>query len=89
MWLQMLTDAPPRKGSRVEFLESARTKILDLPQNGSLPYIVRGLESAMKAPLHQMFRRPAPNFWRLVVPGEPNVLGFGMPAQSAPEFRRF
>ena len=45
----MLTDAPPRKGTRVEFLESDRTKILDLPQNGSLPEIVRRLESAMKA----------------------------------------
>ena len=45
----MLTDAPPPKGSRVEFLESDRTKILGLPQNGSLPEIVRRLESAMKA----------------------------------------
>jgi hypothetical protein len=33
----MLTDGPPRKGSRVEFLESDRTTTLDLPQNGSLP----------------------------------------------------
>ncbi len=49
MSLQMLTDAPPREGSRVEFLKSDRTKNLDLPQNGSLPDIVRGLESAMKA----------------------------------------
>src|SRR5437016_3129578 len=85
----MLTDAPPRKGSRVEFLESDRAKILDLPQNGSLPDIVRGLESAMKASVAPDVRKTCAGFWRLVVPGKTNVLGVGMPAQSAPEFRPF
>jgi hypothetical protein len=44
----MLTDAPPRKRNQAEFLKSDRTKILDLPQNGSMPDIAKRLESAMK-----------------------------------------
>jgi hypothetical protein len=45
----MLTDAPPRKASRAEFLESDRLKTLDLPGNEALPDIAKRLESAMKS----------------------------------------
>jgi hypothetical protein len=44
----MLTDAPPRKGNRVEFSESDRLKTLDLPRDGALTKIGQRLESAMK-----------------------------------------
>ena len=85
----MLTDAPPRKGSRVEFLESDRAKILDLPQNGSLPDIVRGLESAMKASVAPDVRKTCAGFWRLVVPGKTNVLGVGNQRSPRRSFGRF
>jgi hypothetical protein len=45
----MLTDAPPRSGSRAGFLESDRIKTLSLPENGALPSIANSIESAMKA----------------------------------------
>jgi hypothetical protein len=45
----MLTDAPPRRANRADFLESDRTKTLDLPLNADLREISRRLESAMKA----------------------------------------
>ncbi len=45
----MLTDAPPRKRNQADFLKSDRMKTLNLPRNGSLPDIVKGLESAIKA----------------------------------------
>ncbi len=45
----MLTDAPPRKRNQAEFLKSDRTKTLDLPQNGSLPDVMKRLESTMNA----------------------------------------
>jgi len=45
----MLTDAPPRKRNRAEFLKSDRTKTLDLPQNGSLLDIAQRLAFAMEA----------------------------------------
>jgi len=45
----MLTDAPPRKTNRAAFLESDRTKTLNLPQNESLPSITKSIESAMQA----------------------------------------
>jgi hypothetical protein len=45
----MVTDTPPRKRNQAEFLKSDRTKSLDLPQDRSLPSVVKGLESAMKA----------------------------------------
>ena len=44
----MLTDAPPRKANRAQFLESDRMKTLDLPKNGRLPSITKSIESAMK-----------------------------------------
>jgi len=44
----MLTDAPPRKASRAQFLESDQIKTLDLPKNGRLPSITKSIESAMK-----------------------------------------
>jgi hypothetical protein len=41
----MLTDAPPRKANRAQFLESDQMKTLDLPKNGRLPSITKSLES--------------------------------------------
>jgi len=34
----MLTDAPPRKASRAQFLESDQMKTLDLPTNGRFAF---------------------------------------------------
>jgi hypothetical protein len=45
----MLTDAPPRKANRAQFLESDQIKRLDLPQNGALTEIAQHLEFAMKS----------------------------------------
>jgi hypothetical protein len=44
----MLTDSPPRKANRAEFLESDRLHNLELPQNESLPRISSAIESAME-----------------------------------------
>jgi hypothetical protein len=44
----MLTDAPPRKADRAQFLESDHMKTLDLPKTGRLPSITKPIESAMK-----------------------------------------
>src|ERR1017187_3243687 len=45
----MLTDAPPRKANREEFIESDLIKTLDLPQDGRLLAIAKSIESAMEA----------------------------------------
>jgi hypothetical protein len=45
----MLTDVPPRKANRADFLQSDRTQTLDLPLNADLQEISRHLESAMRA----------------------------------------
>jgi hypothetical protein len=45
----MLTDAPPRKANRAQFIESDRITTLDLPGNDALPKIAQRLESAMKS----------------------------------------
>jgi hypothetical protein len=44
----MLTDAPPCKANRAQFIESDRITTLDLPGNGALTEIAQRLESAMK-----------------------------------------
>jgi hypothetical protein len=44
----MLTDTPPHKSNRAQFLESDQMKTLDLPKNGRLPSITKSIESAMK-----------------------------------------
>jgi hypothetical protein len=44
----MLTDAPPRRANRAQFLESDQMKTLDLPKYGRLPSITKSIESAMK-----------------------------------------
>jgi hypothetical protein len=44
----MLTDAPPRRANRAQFLESDQMQTLDLPQYGRLPSITKSIESAMK-----------------------------------------
>jgi hypothetical protein len=43
----MLTDSPPRKANRAEFLESDRIRTLGLPQDGRLLAIVQSIESAL------------------------------------------
>lgn len=45
----MLTDAPPCKANRGQFLESDRLKTLDLPRDGAVTEIAQHLESAMKS----------------------------------------
>jgi len=45
----MLTDAPPRKANRQDFLQSDRISTLDLPQKGILLAISKSIESAMKS----------------------------------------
>jgi len=60
----MLTDTPPRK-ARADFQESDRIKMLDLPQDGRLPLIARGIESAMKAAHSAAVRRACTDFWEV------------------------
>jgi hypothetical protein len=60
----MLTDTAPRK-ARPDFQESDRIKMLDLPQDGRLPSIARGIESAMKAGYNAAVRRASENFLEL------------------------
>jgi hypothetical protein len=43
----MLTDPPPRKSNRPQFLESDHLTSLDVPENGNLVEIARAIESAM------------------------------------------
>ena len=57
----MLTDSPPRKNG-AGFSESERIKTLDLPQNGSLPDIVKGLDYAMKASASPDVRKACAEF---------------------------
>ena len=45
----MLTDSPPRKKSRAEFVESDRSGTLELPRDESLLQIAQTIESAMTA----------------------------------------
>jgi len=44
----MLTDTPPRKVNRADFLESDRIRTLDLPQDADLLATSRFIESAMR-----------------------------------------
>jgi len=60
----MLTDTPPRKANRAQFLESDQMKTLDLPKNERLPTITKSIESAMKGGKGRTFGTPAPTFWR-------------------------
>ncbi|SRR6266849_599681 len=58
----MLTDSPPRKANRAEFLESDRIKTLDLPHDGHLPRIAQSIESAMRAGATADVRRACAEF---------------------------
>jgi hypothetical protein len=58
----MLTDAPPRKSNRAQFLESERMNTLDLPSGGHLPSIGQCIESAMKAGKNAAVRRACAEF---------------------------
>jgi len=44
----MLTDSPPKKTKLSQFVQSERSRTLDLPQHGHLIIITKSLESAMK-----------------------------------------
>src|SRR5207302_323676 len=58
----MLTDATPRKANRAAFLESDRIRTLDLPQDGCLLPIAKGIESAMKNGTSADVRRACEEF---------------------------
>ena len=58
----MLTDAPPRKANRAQFLDSDRLKTLDLPKDGRLPSITKRIEEAMKAEKGPAARRACAEF---------------------------
>jgi hypothetical protein len=58
----MLTDAPPRKANRAQFLESDQMETLDLPKNGRLPSITKSIESAMKSRKGSDVRRACTEF---------------------------
>jgi len=58
----MLTETPPRKANRAEFLESDRIKTLDLPQNGCWKTCAKAIESAMKAGTSADVRRACADF---------------------------
>jgi hypothetical protein len=57
-----ITDAPPRKANRAEFLESERIRTLDLPQDGRLLEVAKSIESAMKAGTTAGVRRACAEF---------------------------
>ena len=58
----MLTDAPPRKANRAQFLDSDRLKTLDLPKDGRLPSITNRIEEAMKTDKGAEVRRACAEF---------------------------
>jgi hypothetical protein len=58
----MLTDSPPRKTNRVEFLESDRIKTLDLPPDGCLLRCAKSIESAMTDGTSRDVRRACAEF---------------------------
>jgi hypothetical protein len=58
----MLTDAPPRKANRAQFLDSDRLKTLDLPKDGRLPSITKRIEEAMKTDKGADVRRACAEF---------------------------
>jgi hypothetical protein len=58
----MLTDAPPRKANRADFLESDQTRTLDLAQDGSLLTITKSIESAMRRGSSTDVRRTCADF---------------------------
>ena len=61
----MITDAPPRKVNRAAFVESDRLKMLDLPQNGTLPAVSQAIELAMKSGKSADVRRACAEFLRI------------------------
>jgi hypothetical protein len=58
----MLTDSPPRSGSRAGFLESDQIKTLVLPEEGRLPAITISIEAAMKTGKTADVRRACAEF---------------------------
>jgi hypothetical protein len=58
----MLTDSPPRKAHRAEFLQSDQIKTLDLPPDRRLLAIAQSIESAMRAGATADVRRTCTEF---------------------------
>jgi hypothetical protein len=58
----MLTDSPPRKANRSGFLESDRSRTLDLPHEGRLPAIAESIASAIKSDKSADVRRACAEF---------------------------
>ena len=58
----MLTDVPPRKANRAQFLESDQIKTLDLPHDRRLLSIAKSVEAAMKAGATADVRRVCADF---------------------------
>ena len=58
----MLTDAPPHKANRAQFLDSDRLKTLDLPKDARLSSITKHIEEAMKADKGADVRRRCTEF---------------------------
>jgi hypothetical protein len=62
----MLTDAPPRKSNRAQFLDSDRLRTLDLPKDGRLLSITKCIEEAMKGGTGADVRRACAEFLDVV-----------------------
>lgn len=58
----MLTDAPPRRTNRGDFLNSDRIRTLDLPQNGCLLPLAKSIEVAIADGTSAAVRRDCVNF---------------------------
>src|SRR5947207_3825100 len=61
----MLTDAPPRKSTRSQFVESDGIKTLDLPQGHKLLMIAHSVDTAMQAGVAGDVRRACAEFLAL------------------------
>lgn len=61
----MITDAPPRRKNRAAFVESDRTRTLDLPSNGTLSALSQAIELAMKSANTAEVRRAGGEFLRV------------------------
>jgi len=58
----MLTEAPPRKSDRSQFVESDRIRTLELPADPELPTIANSIESRMQAGIAADVRRVSAEF---------------------------
>ncbi len=58
----MITDAPPKNGTHAGFMESDRTRTLDLPRDGCLLTVAKSIESAMETGTNASVRRACAEF---------------------------